>query len=315
MTTFVEKLELCVAERRHYGSDWSTVERYLRPFAAFADAEGVEWITVELFLRWKEQYGRAGTATWNLRLNAVRGFTRWLKIRDPRTEIPPTGLIPQRRQRPAPYIYSDGEIAQIVTEAAKLSSHRGLLGRTLATLFGLLAVSGMRIGEALGLDDVDVDLESAMLHVGNSKNREGRFIPIAECTADRLREFRSVRNRILGTVPKAFFTSERGKRLAKGTVQGNFVRLRRVIGLPERQLGTGIGRSPRIHDMRHAFATKTIIDWFQAGNDPDREMYKLSTYLGHTSPYSTYWYIESVPELMQLANERAERHFEEGEKS
>ncbi len=315
MTTFVEHLDHYIAERRHYGGDWSAAEWNLRPLVAFADAEGVEWITVGLFLRWKEQYGAASFLSWNNRLSAARGFTAWLKARDPRTEVPPKGLVPRRYQRPAPYIYSDDEIVRIVTEAAKLPSPRGLLGKTLATLFGLLAASGLRIGEALGLDDLDVDLDAAVLHVDNTKNGESRFIPITDCTADRLRTYRDERNRVLGTAPTAFFTSESGKRLPKVTAEQRFARLSQAIGLREKQAGGSIGRGPRLHDMRHTFATKTIIDWFRAGRDPDREMYKLSTYLGHKDPAGTYWYIEAVPELLELASERAERCFTEGEAS
>ncbi|MDE0003538.1 MAG: tyrosine-type recombinase/integrase [Rhodospirillaceae bacterium] len=315
MTTFIEHLGHYIAERRHYGGDCTGAEWNLRPFAAFADAEGAEWITVELFLLWKDRFGAAGTATWRHRLNAVRGFTAWLKLRDPRTEVPSEGLVPKRYQRPAPYIYTDDEIVQIVTEAAKLPSPRGLLGKTLATLFGLLAASGLRIGEALGLDDLDVDLDAAVLHVGNAKNGDSRFIPITDCTAGQLRVYRGERNRALGTAPTAFFTSESGKRLAKVTAERRFATLSLAIGLREKPAGGGIGRGPRLHDMRHTFATKTIIDWFRAGRDPDREMYKLSTYLGHTDPDGTYWYIEAVPELLQLVSERAERCFREGEES
>ena len=315
MTTFTEHLEHYIAERRHYGGDWSAAKWKLRPFVAFADGEGAEWITVGLFLRWKEQFGSAGTITWKHRLSAVRGFTAWLKHRDPRTEIPPSGLVPKRYQRPLPYIYSGDEIVQIVTEAAKLPSPAGLQGKTLATLFGLLAATGLRIGEALGLDDLDVDLDAALLHIGNGKNGESRFIPITDCTADRLRAYRGERNRVLGTAPTAFFTSESGKRLAQTTAEQRFARLGQTIGLREKPVGGGIGRGPRLHDMRHTFATKTIIDWFRAGRDPDREMYKLSTYLGHKDPAGTYWYIEAVPELLQLASERAERCFREGEGS
>ena len=314
MTTFINHLEHYIAERRHYGGDCSAAEWILRPFAAFADAEGAESITVGVFLRWKEQFGSASSATWKNRLSAVRGFTAWLKQRDPRTEVPPKGLVPKRYQRPAPYIYSDDEIARFVTEAAKLPSPLGLRGKTLATLFGLLAVTGLRIGEALGLDDLDVDLDAAVLHVRNAKNGKSRFIPVTDCTADRLGTYRGERNRVLDTAPTPFFTSESRKRLAISTAQQNFAMLSQVIGLREKRAGRSFGRGPRLHDMRHSFATKTIIDWFRAGRDPDREMYKLTTYLGLADPGATYWYIEAVPELLQLASERAERCFREGGK-
>ena len=171
MSTFIEHLKHYIAERRHYGCDWSAAEWNLRPFAASADAEGAEWLTVGVFLRWKVQDGSASSITWNSRLSAVRGFTAWLKARDQRTKVPPKGLVPKRYQRPAPCIYSDDEIVRIVTEAAKPPSPRGLKGKTLATLFGLLAATGLRTGEALGLDDLDVDLDDALLHIPSVSGR------------------------------------------------------------------------------------------------------------------------------------------------
>ena len=316
MTTFMNRLEQYITDRRRYGIDGTSIGKILRPFAAFADAEGAEWITVELFLQWKDRSETGGTATWSNRLSLLRGFTTWLKVSDPRTEVPPMGLIRKRGQRPPPYIYSDDEIVQIVTEAAQLRSPHGLRGKTHATLFGLLAVTGLRIGEALGLNDRDVDLDAAVLHVRSAKNGKSRFVPVTDCTAYRLADYRGERNRILGTAPVPFFSGESGQRLPIRTAQTNFARIRQAIGLGKGQVGrkwTGCG--PRLHDLRHTMTTKTIIDWFRQGRDIDLEMYKLSTYLGHTDPSGTYWYIEAVPELLQLVSERAERSFRNGEGS
>ncbi len=316
MTTFMHRLEHYVAYRRRYGIDGTAIEVILRPFAAFADAEGAEWITVELFLQWKARFGTAGTVTWRHRLSMVRGFTAWLKVSDPRTEVPPLGLIRKGGKRPPPYIYSDDEIVQIIAEAARLRSPLGLRGMTHATLFGLLAVTGLRLGEALGLNDRDVDVDAAVLHVGSAKNGKSRFVPITDCTAGHLAAYRGVRNRVLGTGPVAFFTGDSGQRLPISTAQKNFARIRQAIGLRKDQVGRRMPRSgPRIHDLRHTMATKTIVDWFRQGRDIDLEMYKLSTYLGHTDPSGTYWYIEAVPELLQLASERGEQSFRNGERS
>lgn len=311
--TFTEHLEQYLAFRRRHGGDWTATDQHLRPFVAFADAEAAEWIGVDLFMRWKRQFGSAGTATWNNRLSAVRGFTAWLKDIDPRTEVPSSALIPRRYQRPTPHIYSDSEITQIVTEAARLPSRLGLRGETYATLFGLLAVTGLRVGEALGLDDQDVDLVTAVLFVRRGKNGKSRFIPVTDCTAERLDRYRTTRSRILGTAAsEAFFVGENGKRLRIHAAQSNFAKIGQKIGLREKQPGTKFGHGPRLHDMRHTMASKTILDWFRSGRNPDREMYKLSTYLGHANPGGTWWYIEAVPELLSLASERAEQCFEYG---
>ena len=316
MTTFMDRLEQYVADRRRYGGNWTAVETYLRPFAIFADAEGAEWITVRLFLQWKDRPGAAGTTTWAIRESAVRGFAAWLKAIDPRTEVPPQGLLRKRSQRPPPYIYSDDEIVQIVTEAARLRSPLGLRGKTHATLFGLLAVTGLRLNEALGLDDRDVDLDAAVLHVRSAKNGKSRFVPVTGCTVCGLAAYRDERNRALATAPPAFFTGENGNRLIARTAQRNFAMVGQEIGLRKKQAGKQkSGWGPRIHDLRHSMATKTIIDWFRQGRHLDHEMYKLSTYLGHVNPGGTYWYIEAVPELLQLVSERAERSFRSGERS
>lgn len=316
MTTFTDRLVQYIADRRRYGGDWTGAETCLRPFAAFADAEGADWITVKLFLQWKDRSGAAGTTnSWAIRESVVRGFAAWLKASDPRTEVPPQGLLRKRNQRPAPYIYSDDEIVRIVTEAARLRSPLGLRGKTHATLFGLLAVTGLRLNEALGLDDRDVDLDAAILHVSSAKNGKSRFVPVTGCTICRLATYRDERNRVLTTRPTAFFTGENGNRLIARTAERNFATVGQEIGLRKKQAGKKSGCGPRLHDLRHTMATKTIIDWFRQGRHLDNEMYKLSTYLGHVNPAGTYWYIEAVPELLQLVSERAERSFRSGEGS
>ncbi len=313
MTSYADLLDRYLAERRRYGGDLASSGLILRPFVTFADAEGDEWITTDLFLRWKDRFGTAGTHTWAIRLSVVRGFAAWLQGIDPRTVVPPRGLIPNRQRRQRPYIYTDDEIARIVTEAARLPSRRGLRGATYATLFGVLAVTGLRIGEAVGLDDGDVDLDRAVLHVRHAKNERWRIVPFTACTAGRLGAYRTLRNRVLGATPAAFFVGENGRRLSIHTAGYNFTLVRRNIAFREPKAGRGSG--PRIHDLRHTMASMTILDWFRSGRDPDREMYKLSTWLGHTNPADTYWYIEAVPELLRLASERAERSFDDGEGS
>ena len=314
MTSFTDRLDAYIATRCRGGGEWHTAAKRLRPFVSFADSEGAQWISVDLFLRWKDAFGSASTATWADRLSAVRGFSAWLKEIDPRTEVPPKGLIPKRYRRPRPYIYSDNEIAQIVTEAAALPSRLGLRSVTCATLFGLLAVTGMRIGEAVGLDDDDVDLDATVLHVRHAKNGKDRLLPVMDCTARHLGEYRVVRDRILGSrTTTAFFTDENGLRLRLLAAERDFARVGQKIGLRKEQLGNYHGNGPRLHDLRHSFASKTILEWFRRGRDLDREMYKLSTYLGHANPAGTWWYIEAVPELLKLAMERSEQAFREGE--
>ena len=289
----------------------------LRKFAAFAVDQGALHVITELFLHWKEtRHGNAGRKSWAYRLSHVRTFATWLQGLEPDTEVPPLGLIPSDRKRPRPYIYTGEEIDRIVAGAAMLPSRRGLRGSVYATLFGLLAATGLRVGEALGLDDGDVDTDEALLHIRHAKNGRNRLIPVTPCTADRLGEYRSFRDRVLG--PKdtqAFFVGESRRGICTHVAEYNFAQVSQEIGLREKKPPRQHGSGPRLHDMRHTFASRTLIDWYRAGLDPDREMYKLSTWLGHKHPRETYWYIEAVPEILQLATERAERTLAQGRQS
>jgi integrase/recombinase XerD len=301
-----------LAVRRSLGYDLSFSERVLRRFTDFADAQGAGVVTTNLFLQWKEHFGSANNNTWFNRLSMVRGFATWLQGIDPKNEIPPAGLVSGKYCRARPYIYTSEQIVEIITEAAKLPSSYGLRGWTCSTLFGLIAVTGLRISEAIGLDEKDVDLEEGVITVRLAKNGKSRFVPISECTVNRLRAYRVERNRILGASPAPFFLFERGQRPDECAIRYNFAKVSQIIGLRAQQGIYKHGRGPRIHDLRHTFAVNTILDWYRKGLDSDREMIKLSTYLGHVTPECTYWYIEAVPELLQLASERAERFITAG---
>jgi integrase/recombinase XerD len=308
MIPLTVRLQHYIAMRRRLGYDLSFAERVLRKFAEFADRERADHITVDLFLRWKKHYGSANNRTWGARLSMVRVFAGWLQGFDPRTEVPPSGLISRRPRRTHPFIYSDAQIAEIVTEAGRLPSSYGLRGWTCSTLFGLIAVTGLRVNEALGLDEEDVDLNEGVVTIRRGKNRKSRFVPLSASTVERIRAYRAERNRILGRGRVAFFLLENGERPTDCCARHNFAAVCQRIGLREPQPFKKHGRGPRIHDLRHTFAVHTIMDWYRRGLDPDREMLKLSTYLGHSKPELTYWYIEAIPELLQLACERAEQN-------
>jgi integrase len=296
-----------LAVRRSFGHALDTTGRVLRRFAAFADAEGAEHITAALFLRWKAHFGSASDATWAARLGMVHGFATWLYAHDPGTEIPPLGLVPAKARRSRPYIYSEAEVAAILAEAARLPSPYGLRGWTCATLFGLIAATGLRVSEAVGIDDRHVDLGRALLSVERGKNGRARLLPLADSTTARLQAYRRERDRLLGPGSGPFFRYEDGRRPTDCNARYQFAQISQRIGLREAQRFSRHGRGPRIHDLRHTFAVRTILDWYRRGLDADREIPKLSAYLGHVKPEHTYWYIEAVPELMQLAAWRAER--------
>lgn len=194
----------------------------------------------------------------------------------------------------------------MIRAAEALPSPTGLRGWTCRTLFGLLAVTGMRHAEALALDRGDVDLDAGVLTIRRTKCRKTRLLPVHETTRDQLREYARLRDQI-HRVPKtdAFLISERGLRLVQASVQHTFVVVSRQIGLrtPARSHGHG----PRLHDLRHRLAVTTLVRWYRADADVDARLPILSTYLGHTKVSDTYWYLSAVPELVCLAMDRLER--------
>jgi integrase/recombinase XerD len=307
MSTLATDLDRYLAIRRSLGYDLATAERVLRRFIGFARARKARHITTNLFLAWQAEFGQANQQTWFARLGMVRQFALWLNGIDPRNEVPPKALIPGRYCRAALYIYSEQEIARIVAEAARLPSPNGIRPLTFATLFGLIAATGLRVSEALALDIEDVDLECGVLTVRRSKSGKVRIVPLASSVTDRLAAYARERDRLLGRTPKSFFVSDVGNRPDDCSARYNFANVCQRIGLRSPQKFNRHGRGPRIHDLRHTFAARTMVDWYRSGKDPEREMIKLSTYLGHSEPEHTYWYIEAIPELLELAAQRSAR--------
>jgi integrase len=275
----------------------------LRDFVEFVESHGASHITTELALRWAKRNQNAQPATWANRLAMIRPFAKWQSATDPRTEVPPKGLLPRRRCRKAPYIYTDREIEAIVHAAGALPSSKGLNSATFSTLFGLIAVTGMRVSEPLGLDRQDVDLTKGVLTIRRTKFRKSRLVSLHLSTADALKDYAQTRDKILPTVTtSSFFVSERGTRITKASADYTFAKVSQKIGL--RPPAKRYSRGPRLHDMRHRFAARTLIEWYRSGVDVEREMPKLAAYLGHTHINDTYWYIDAVPELLQLATLR-----------
>jgi integrase len=239
----------------------------------------------------------------------VRLFARYRSASDPRTEVPPVGLLAGGYRRKPPYIYSYREIEELMAAARRLPSTVGLRPHSYVTLLGLLTVTGMRLGEALALDRADVDLSAGVIRVRTAKYGKSRLLPIHRSTCKALADYSRRRDRLLRTVgTPAFLVSDAGTRILQWAARETFVRLSREIGLrgPEGRFGHG----PRLHDIRHRFAAMTLLRWYRAGLDVDRHMLRLTTYLGHTHVTDTYWYISAVPELLQLASERLARPIE-----
>jgi len=292
-----------LAIRRALGFKLYDTGLYLVQFVRFVEDEGTTFITRDLARRWATQPQQASPAHWARRLAMVRLFARFCYALDARTEIPPPDLLPARYQRKSPYLYTDQEVAQLIKTAGQLPSPRGLRATSYSTVFGLLAATGMRISEPLALERTDVDLDQGALTIRDSKFGKSRWIPVHSTTRAMLQRYDDLRNRLFpAALTPAFFLSERATRLTQWAVRYTFVKLSHQIGLRAPQDRYG----PRLHDLRHRFAIRTLLDWYRAGLDVERRLPQLAAYLGHAHVNDTYWYLSATPELLALAAQRLE---------
>ncbi len=306
MSALHDALTEYLATRRALGTQLRWPESSLRRFVDFVQAQGAEFVTTELAVQWAVQSVGVQRATHARRLGIVRGFAAWLQVTDARTQVPPQRLVPAARRRPAPHIYSDRQIADLMAAAGQLRSASGLRRATYKTLLGLLAATGLRPGEALALDVDDVDLVGGVLTVRESKFDKSRFVPLEESVRAALAAYARFRDTVRPCRDtSAFLVTGRASRLGPSSTRRTFAQICKVIGL-RTGLHPRLGRGPRLQDMRHTFATRRLIEWYRAGLDVDRLMPRLATYLGHSHIADTYWYIQAVPELLRLATERLE---------
>jgi integrase/recombinase XerD len=293
-----------IAIRRAVGFKLRRAEGLLFSFVEFLEAERAARVTTQLALRWATQPPEATPGWWNSRLCVVRGFARYMSAIDPATEVPPAGLITRPGPgscRAEPYLYSPDEVSALMAAARSIRSQ--FVAATCETLIGLLAVSGMRVGEALRLDTADLDWPRGVLAIRDAKFSRAREVPLHESTLDALRDYGCLRDqRYPQPRSVSFFVTRSGGRLSYGTVREHFGHLARTAGLQPRSARC----RPRLHDLRHSFACATLEDWYRAGADVQAKLPLLSTYLGHIDPVSTYWYLSGKPELLALAASRLE---------
>jgi len=307
MNTLRESVADYLAMRRSLGFKLSEADKGLLDFVSFLEQRSATSITTCLALEWAQQPSSAKPAEWARRLNLVRGFARYRSAIDPRTEIPSSKLLPYRPERARPYWYTDEEIERLLEAAFKLPPADGLRRWIYQTLLGLLAVSGLRIGEAIGLKLEDVDLSEGLLTVRGAKFGKSRLAPLHVSTRQVLADYKLRRDDFLAGRPASyFFISQRGNHLDTGDVHRTFYLLSRQIGLRDPDSSSG----PRLHDFRHRFAVETLLRWYRAGEDVERRLPVLSTYLGHVHVSDTYWYLTACPELMGLAVKRLEHRWE-----
>lgn len=308
MITLRTLLDDYLTTRRALGFKLHSEETGLTTFVTFMEQQEADHITTALALAWAQQPTSVQVAQWARRLGFVRGFARYCSAVDLRTEVPPAGLIPGRYLRPQPYFFTAGDIAGLLKAALDLQPEGGLRRWTFHCLLGLLSVSGLRTCEARGLTLNDVDLDAGVLTIRSSKFGKSRLVPLHASTVRVLADYLQRRQGFLaGRVVDQVFVNDHGTPLSHDQTLDTFKHLAKVIGLPPQ----AERRRPHLHDLRHRFALETLLAWYRDGQDVERRLPVLSAYLGHTEVRDTYWYLSARPELLKLAQERLERHWEQ----
>ena len=298
-----EALADYLAMRRALGYRLVRPEKLLGQFLDYLDAADAQTVTVDLALSWARLPVGGELNWWAYRLSVLRAFATYLHTLDPAHEVPAADLLAWRPRRATPYLYSDADITALISAAGSLRT--ALRRATIATLIGLLAVTGMRVGEAIALDRDDLDLAAGRLLVRHGKFGKTRELPLHPSTNQALGRYLRLRARLApATGTAALFVSTAGTRLIYCNVQHTFHRLVGLAGLAPRSASC----RPRIHDLRHSFAVRAMLDAYAAGQDGQVRLTLLSTYLGHVHPANTYWYLSASPELMAVAGGRLEAH-------
>lgn len=289
------ELDRYLTIRRAVGFKLARAELLLADYLRYLDAVDAPSITTDNAFAWASLPPNGASSWWGQRLSVVRAFARHLHAIDAVHEVPPAGLLPARSHRAVPYLYSDADIAALMGAARQLRSP--LRAATFETLVGLLAVSGLRIGEALRLDHDDVDLGAGVLRIRQTKFGKSRELPLHPTTVNALAAYARRRDQLCRRRPDpSFFVSLAGTRLRYDSTHLTWLDLVRRAGLQARSAKC----RPRPHDVRHAFAVRTLLDWYRDGVDVAVNMPLLSVYLGHVHPTNTYWYLSAAPELLSL---------------
>lgn len=294
--------------RRSLGYKLIEHERFLNQYLDYLEKCHATTITAENALAWAKLPTGVNPRWHGARLSAVRGFAAWAQAFDPDIQVPPAGLLPMRTTRATPYLYSEGQIRALMSAAAGLTPK--VKAATFQTLIGLLAVTGMRAGEATRAEVADLDLDARTLKVRGTKFGKTRLLPLHASAVDELRGYLVLRNAAALPGTTALLISTAGTRLTYDNAHRVFKKLTARAGIRPRSNAC----RPRMHDLRHSFAVNTLLDAYRAGVDVGGWLPLLSTYLGHTEPANTYWYLHAAPELMAVAAERLATHDAEAER-
>ncbi len=307
MISLRDAIEQYVLLRRDLGFKLNGAQYLLRDFAGFMEDHAAPYITRDLAVQWAMRPQQVQSSYWAQRLMAVRCFARHHSATDPRTEIPPPDLLRYRPRRARPYLYTEHDIERLMAAARALRPAGSLRGLTYASLLGLLSVTGLRISEALALRAADVDWQAGLLRIRKTKFGKARLVPLHSSTRRGLRQYARQRDAYFGFLPTAhFFLSKGGRPLSANEVWKTFRLLCRQVGLH----ASADWDEPQLHHFRHRLATESLLRWYRSGDDVEQRLPVLSTFLGHASIASTYWYLSSHPELMGRAMQRLEQRWE-----
>lgn len=288
--------------RRALGFKLKQAGELLPAFVRYLDDRGLGHVTTTAALAWATLPRGTEPNWWSKRLVQVRGFAKYLHTLDPRNEVPPLDHLPHRQIRATPYVYTDSDVTALL--AATDTLRTPFRTTTYKTLLGLIAVTGLRVGEAIALDDSDVDCTRGVLVIRKAKFGKSREVPLHSSTVRALACYRQCCHWLVQRRrTQSFFVSRSGTRLFYQNVHDTFLKLVYAAGLGERR-----PRRPTLQDLRHTFAIRTVIGWHRDQVDVESRLPVLSTYLGHIGPSSTYWYLTAVPELLEAATVRLERH-------
>lgn len=286
--------------RRALGHKLADAHRLLPRFVAYLDAAGATTVTVEAALAWaRRPDADPASSVWMRRMAVARGFARHMAGIDPGTEVPPRGLVTFRQRRRSPFIYSEADITVLMAQARR-AIPTPLRAATVETLIGLLAATGMRVGEAIRLEQPDLVWADGVIVVRDSKFGKSRLVPLHASAVAALAAYAELRDQLRPRAQsRTFFVSTAGTALLYSDLCHTF---RKLVD----ETGVGAPRRPTIHDLRHTFAVKTLAGWYRDGHDVQARLPRLATFLGHRNPASTYWYLSAAPELLSLAAARLE---------
>ena len=297
-----DAVDIYLAIRRAAGFKLQNDEQYLCSFAQYATAQGDTHVVTKTAIAWAEQASSEPQRA--NRLNAVIRFARFSHATDNRHEIPPQGVFFPRRQRPTPYLFSDEEIQALMTQAVQLGPTGSIRPHLYSTLIGLLAATGLRISEALGLRFQDVTPDGLVIR--ETKFHKSRLVPLHPTARAALERYLVKRGQ-LALADEHLFVSGRGRPLSRSAVYATFHQLLAATGLDQKP-----GKpKPRLIDFRHTFASNALFTCQDDRDHVGRHMLALMTYLGHAHPSSTFWYLESSPQLMGDIAEACQHLIEE----